>query len=75
MKRYYADAWHTYSAPGPGVAATCRACSMHVIKYRLDGVLHYASWLGDNNIRDKDGREYTLPQGAEVVWIRNTEGM
>jgi len=47
---------------------------MRVIKYRESSTTHYASWLGGRHVRDKDGNERELPEGTDVVWIRDFGG-
>lgn len=75
MKNYNASAWRKDNAIGSVEA--CKACSMRIVKYRepSTGKLTYASWLGGRHVRNADGAEYTLPAGAEVVWIRDFGGV
>lgn len=72
MKNYQASAWK--QGTDIGSVETCKGCSMRVIKYRESSTTHYASWLGGRHVRDKDGNERELPEGTDVVWIRDFGG-
>lgn len=73
MKKYQASAWRQDT--GLGSVEACKGCSMHVIKYRERGKMHYASWLGGRHVRSADGKERDLPKDTEVVWIRDFGGV
>lgn len=72
MKKYQASAWRGHAI---GAVESCKVCSMRVIKYREDGATRYASWLGGRHVRSANGVERELPEGAEVVWIRDFGGV
>lgn len=74
MKKYQASAWRGHAI---GAVEACKACSMRIVKYRepSTGKLTYASWLGGRHVRSADGKERELPEGADVVWIRDFGGV
>lgn len=72
MKKYQQPAWR---GRGTGTVAECRACTMHVIKYREGGTTRYATWLGGRKVRDKDDTVRELPERVEIVWIRDFGGV
>jgi len=88
VKKYYADAWHAHSAPGPGAATRCNTCAMQVIKF-YEGrstTPIYAALVRQNEeghllINEPTGVAYGKrtarwldPKDIRVEWIRNFQG-